>query len=266
MPPVVSVAQRLAGALEPIAGQAEFSPECHRNYEALGFPAESRHGRADGAARQVRFLHGAWIGPRRRAGRGRRRRVRRVQPGRDRAAGPSRSGARRRGDGVGGPAGRRRRPAPPHHRTRTRTCELGQRTVAGRRRGTAAGRPGVLRRPARRRRSRTIRSPGCGARPIGCASSAATPTSRCGRRPGSIRWRSDCSATCSGDWRPAPTRRGGAGPWTSSAPARTVCGPGGCSTPRAASPSTVGRCAQDIEDRTDLALGPGAGRARRRHG
>ena len=34
----VSDARRLAGALEPIAGQAQFSPECHRNYEALGFP------------------------------------------------------------------------------------------------------------------------------------------------------------------------------------------------------------------------------------
>ena len=39
MSPAASVAQRLAGALEPIAGQAQFSPECHRNYEALGFPA-----------------------------------------------------------------------------------------------------------------------------------------------------------------------------------------------------------------------------------
>lgn len=35
----MSVAQRLAGALEPLAGQAQFSPECHRNYQALGFPA-----------------------------------------------------------------------------------------------------------------------------------------------------------------------------------------------------------------------------------
>ncbi len=34
----VPLARRLAGALEPIAGQAQFSPECHRNYEALGFP------------------------------------------------------------------------------------------------------------------------------------------------------------------------------------------------------------------------------------
>jgi hypothetical protein len=34
----VSVARRLAGALEPVAGQAQFSPECHRNYAALGFP------------------------------------------------------------------------------------------------------------------------------------------------------------------------------------------------------------------------------------
>jgi hypothetical protein len=34
----IPLARRLAGALEPIAGQAQFSPECHRNYEALGFP------------------------------------------------------------------------------------------------------------------------------------------------------------------------------------------------------------------------------------
>jgi hypothetical protein len=34
----VPLARRVAGALEPIAGQAQFSPECHRNYEALGFP------------------------------------------------------------------------------------------------------------------------------------------------------------------------------------------------------------------------------------
>jgi hypothetical protein len=36
-------ARALAGAIEPIAGQVYFSPECHRNYEALGFspsPAE----------------------------------------------------------------------------------------------------------------------------------------------------------------------------------------------------------------------------------
>jgi hypothetical protein len=38
MAAVVPPARRLAGALEPIAGQAQFSPECHRNYEALGFP------------------------------------------------------------------------------------------------------------------------------------------------------------------------------------------------------------------------------------
>ena len=30
-------ARRLAAALEPVAGQVYFSPECHRNYEALGF-------------------------------------------------------------------------------------------------------------------------------------------------------------------------------------------------------------------------------------
>jgi hypothetical protein len=35
----IPVAQRLAAALEPIAGQAQFSRECHANYVALGFPA-----------------------------------------------------------------------------------------------------------------------------------------------------------------------------------------------------------------------------------
>jgi hypothetical protein len=29
--------RRLAGAIEPFAGQVYFAPECHRNYEALGF-------------------------------------------------------------------------------------------------------------------------------------------------------------------------------------------------------------------------------------
>jgi hypothetical protein len=38
MAAAVPLARRLAGVLEPIAGQAQFSPECHRNYEALGFP------------------------------------------------------------------------------------------------------------------------------------------------------------------------------------------------------------------------------------
>lgn len=33
----VPPARRLAAALEPIAGQAQFSPECHANYVALGF-------------------------------------------------------------------------------------------------------------------------------------------------------------------------------------------------------------------------------------
>ena len=34
---VIPPARRLAAAIEPIAGQAQFSPECHANYEALGF-------------------------------------------------------------------------------------------------------------------------------------------------------------------------------------------------------------------------------------
>ena len=37
MPDVIPLARRLAAAIEPVAGQAQFSPECHANYEALGF-------------------------------------------------------------------------------------------------------------------------------------------------------------------------------------------------------------------------------------
>lgn len=41
-------ARRLAGALEPFAGQVYFSPECHANYERLGFSASP--GDANGVA------------------------------------------------------------------------------------------------------------------------------------------------------------------------------------------------------------------------
>ena len=41
-------ARRLAGALEPLVGQVYFSPECHREYEALGFGASP--GERDGVA------------------------------------------------------------------------------------------------------------------------------------------------------------------------------------------------------------------------
>lgn len=34
---VSAKARRLAAAIEPIAGQVYFSPECHKAYEALGF-------------------------------------------------------------------------------------------------------------------------------------------------------------------------------------------------------------------------------------
>ena len=37
MPDMIPLARRLAAAIEPVAGQAQFSPECHANYEALGF-------------------------------------------------------------------------------------------------------------------------------------------------------------------------------------------------------------------------------------
>ena len=39
--PVSTPARQLAASLEPIAGQAQFSPECHTAYEALGFGPSS---------------------------------------------------------------------------------------------------------------------------------------------------------------------------------------------------------------------------------
>jgi hypothetical protein len=45
---VSRTARRLAGALEPVIGQVYFSPECHQEYEALGFGASP--GRRDGVA------------------------------------------------------------------------------------------------------------------------------------------------------------------------------------------------------------------------
>ena len=39
--PVSTPARQLAASLEPIAGQAQFSPECHAAYEALGFGPSS---------------------------------------------------------------------------------------------------------------------------------------------------------------------------------------------------------------------------------
>lgn len=53
--PPVHPARRLAGAIEPFAGQVYFAPECHQAYEALGFgpsPHVTRAGVAlpDGAA------------------------------------------------------------------------------------------------------------------------------------------------------------------------------------------------------------------------
>jgi hypothetical protein len=48
------VARRLGSILEPIAGQVYFSPECHANYQALGFDPSSRISRGvalpDGSA------------------------------------------------------------------------------------------------------------------------------------------------------------------------------------------------------------------------
>src|SRR5262249_17804160 len=44
--PTVSPARALAGALEPVAGQVHFSPECHAEYVALGFdPSPAMVGR-----------------------------------------------------------------------------------------------------------------------------------------------------------------------------------------------------------------------------
>ncbi len=48
--------RRLAGALEPVIGQVYFSPECHAEYEALGFVGQSGRARRGGHARPVAYF------------------------------------------------------------------------------------------------------------------------------------------------------------------------------------------------------------------
>ena len=49
-------ARRLAAALEPLAGGAQFAPECHANYVALGFgPSPARIGRTEAPDRSAYF-------------------------------------------------------------------------------------------------------------------------------------------------------------------------------------------------------------------
>lgn len=52
----IPAARRLAAAIEPIAGQAQFAPECHANYAALGFdPSPARAGRTELPDRSAYF-------------------------------------------------------------------------------------------------------------------------------------------------------------------------------------------------------------------
>jgi hypothetical protein len=58
-------ARRLAAALEPVAGQVHFSPECHAEYVALGFgPSSGRIGRTELPDRAAYFTsRGSVLGP-----------------------------------------------------------------------------------------------------------------------------------------------------------------------------------------------------------
>ena len=50
--PESKAARQLGSVLEPVTGQVYFSPECHRNYEALGFAAsQGEFGGVAGAGR-----------------------------------------------------------------------------------------------------------------------------------------------------------------------------------------------------------------------
>ena len=104
-------ARRLAGALEPLAGGAQFAPECHANYAALGFaPSPGKIGRTEVPDRSAYFTsRGSVMGQ---------------VPGEVIAAAfavfnPAEVIAdvdpgledHRRGDDLGGPPGRRRRPS-----------------------------------------------------------------------------------------------------------------------------------------------------------
>ena len=104
-------ARALAAALEPVTGQVYFSPECHADYEKLGFCASpGKMGEValpDGPAYFTQPRLGDGPG----AGRARRRRLRRVQPGRRRARRRPRLDAHRRRHDLRRPHRRRRRPA-----------------------------------------------------------------------------------------------------------------------------------------------------------
>lgn len=54
--PTLTPARRLAAAIEPVAGQAQFAPECHANYAALGFgPSSGTVGRTELPDRSAYF-------------------------------------------------------------------------------------------------------------------------------------------------------------------------------------------------------------------
>ena len=102
---VSSRARRLAAALEPVIGQVYFSPECHQEYEALGFGASPAEFGGVAMPDGIAYFTSRGLGPRPGARRAGGVGLRGVQPGRRRAL--------RR---AGVDAHRRRRPSP------TRAC------------------------------------------------------------------------------------------------------------------------------------------------
>ena len=122
---MIPLARRLAAAIEPVAGQAQFSPECHANYEALGFaPSPGMVGRTALPDKGGFFnSRGAVLGD-----------VPaevvaavfcRVQSRRDRADSASRKDASQRVDDVGGTARWCRSPAPPDPGSQTGSGRVG---------------------------------------------------------------------------------------------------------------------------------------------
>ena len=192
-------ARRLAGALEPFAGQVYFSPECHTNYERLGFSASP--GDANGVALPDGPAYftsrGSVMGQV--AGRGGRGGLRRVQPRHRGAAGRRRLVDDRCRHDLRAPAAT----APPRSCVRIlgdepdgldRVIDL----LEQRHRGPAARGSAAVRRSACPTGGPATRWATPGTSPTSCASTAATATPPRGSSPASTPPRSACSPSCSG--------------------------------------------------------------------
>ena len=190
-------------------------PRGLRRARLLAQPGVARRRRA--APRRTGLLHEPWFGHGPGARRGGRRRLRRLQSRGGGAGGRVRLDQGGRAHHLRGAHAGCGRPAGAGPRARARRVWTGATELLAAGGGSAAARgQAALRRPAQPRPARAIRWATCGAWPTCCASTAATPTRRRGRRPASTPPRSGCSPSSTGASRCAPTSAPGPGPTSSS--------------------------------------------------